>query len=212
MKYSVVIVAAGKGSRMKLGYNKVYAPLPNGKAILAETMSIFQQDEDCTEIIVVTEPETFLHMTKGHWPSKVVVASGGATRQESVSHGLMAVKEDIVMIHDGARPYLDKDSLSALKKTMETEEAACLSMPCKDTIAVVKDGYIYQALDRSTLCAAQTPQVFRTSLIMQCMRKAVQEHFVGTDDCSLVMKWSQAKIAVVEGSYANKKITTPEDL
>ena len=212
MKYSAVIVAAGKGSRMQLGYNKVYAPLADGRAILAHTMDVFAKDEDCTQIVVVTEPEAFLHMRQGQWPSKTVVAAGGRTRQESVNNGLMAVKEEIVMIHDGARPYLDRDSLAALKRVMETEQAACLAVPCKDTIAVVKDGYIAEALDRNVLRAAQTPQVFRTELIRKCMFRSLQENYTGTDDCSLVMKWSDVRIAVVEGSYTNKKITTPEDL
>lgn len=212
MKYSTVIVAAGTGSRMGLGYNKVYAPLQDGKSILMHTIEVFQKDEDCIEIVVVTEADDFRKMICGTWPEKVVLAKGGASRQESVYHGLLAVKEDVVMIHDGARPYVSKENLDALKEALGEHKAACLMVPCKDTISVVKDGCIVEALDRSTLRAAQTPQVFERDLILSCMKKAFAEGFTGTDDCSLVLRYSNEKIVVIEGSYENIKITTKEDL
>ena len=212
MKYSVVIVAAGKGSRMGLGYNKVYAPLEDGRTILQHTMEVFQKDVECTQIVVVTEADDFHKMTGGTWPKKAVLAKGGASRQESVYHGLLAVKEDVVMIHDGARPYVKQENLDALKDALLHHKAACLMVPCKDTISVVEDGYIVKALNRSTLRAAQTPQVFKTNLILSCMKQAFEDGFTGTDDCSLVLRYSDEKITVVEGSYENIKITTREDL
>ena len=212
MKYSAVIVAAGKGSRMGLGYNKVYAPLGDGRSILMHTIEVFQKDAECTQIVVVTEANDFQKMICGSWPKKVVLAKGGASRQESVYHGLLAVKEDVVMIHDGARPYVRQENLDALKNVLANHKAACLMVPCKDTISVVEDGYIVKALDRSTLRAAQTPQVFETNLILSCIKQAFEEGFVGTDDCSLVLRFSDEKICVVEGGYENIKITTREDL
>lgn len=212
MKYSVVIVAAGTGSRMGLGYNKVYAPLHDGRSILMHTIDVFEKDMECTQIIVVTEADDFMRMICDNWPDKVVLAKGGSSRQESVCHGLLAVKEDVVMIHDGARPYVKQENLDALKAALAGHKAACLMVPCKDTISVVEDGYIVNALDRSSLRAAQTPQVFQTDLILSCMRQAFADGFVGTDDCSLVLRYSKEKICVVDGSYENIKITTPEDL
>lgn len=212
MKYSTVIVAAGKGERMKLGFNKVYAKLKDGRTLLEHAMEIFLQDEDCLSVTVVTDAEDYYHNVKGFWPGRIVLVRGGETRQESVSNGLDTVIADHVLIHDGARPFLDKDSLQRLKETMETEQAALLCVPVKDTVKVVRDGYIIETPDRSTLMNAQTPQAFRTSLLKECMEKAFAEGFTGTDDTSLIERYSDIKVRAVEGSYGNIKVTTPEDL
>lgn len=212
MKYSTVIVAAGKGQRMNLGFNKVYAKLSDGRTILEHAMDIFLADEDCLQITVVTDAQEYYHNVKGRWPGKITIAEGGETRQQSVKNGLDTVIAENVFIHDGARPYLDKESLQRLKQTMETAPAALLCVPAKDTIKVVMDGIITQTPDRNTLMNAQTPQAFRTSLLLECMAKAIQEGFTGTDDTSLIERYSNEKVRAVEGSYANIKITTPEDL
>ncbi len=212
MKYSTVIVAAGSGTRMHLGYNKVYAPLADGRTVLEHTMDVFLQDEDCVQIIVVTDAYEYKEKITGRWPGKILIAKGGASRQESVANGLMAVLADYVLIHDGARPFLEKETLETIKKTLETEDAVLPAVACKDTIKRVEDGCIAETYRRETLCAAQTPQAFRTSVIISCMEKAFAEGYTGTDDCSLVERYSDTKIRVVEGSYANIKITTPEDL
>lgn len=211
MEYSAVITAAGSGTRMQLGYNKVYYRL-DGKTILERSLETFLNDEDCKQIVIVTDCVTYHkelpHMLQG----KIVLCEGGETRQESVSNGVAAALCDVVMIHDGARPYVSKENIDALKETMKEEEACCLMVPCKDTIKVVKDGYIEETLVRDALRAAQTPQVFKTDLYLSCVEKAKQDNFVATDDCSLVEKYSDVKIKVVEGSYENLKVTTPEDV
>jgi len=210
MKYSALIVAAGSGSRMNLGFNKVYAKLQDDKTILETTIQVFEKDTDCEEIIVVTDQEDFEKYI-GH-KENVLIVNGGNTRQQSVSNGLQNVHTDYVFIHDGARPYVDEDSLNRLKQSLEVNKAALLAVPCKDTIKVTKDGFVENTPDRSTLIAAQTPQAFETKLILSCMKMAEEAGFTGTDDCSIVERFSQEKIAVVEGSYANIKITTKEDL
>ncbi len=211
MEYSVVIVAAGSGTRMGLGYNKAYYRIDD-RTILEHTMQIFRDDPDCRQIIAVTDSQTYMAEITGFWPGKITLVRGGKSRMESVSNGLNAVLCSTVMIHDGARPYLSAECLEALKKTMETEQAACLTVPCKDTIKKVVGGYLTETVERSTIAAAQTPQVFRTSLIISCMDKAAKDGYTGTDDCSLVEKYSDVPIKAVEGSYENIKITTPEDL
>ena len=211
MNYSALIVAAGSGTRMKLGYNKAYYRLDE-RTILEHTMDIFLSDPDCSEVVVVTDSEMFRKEIPGRIPGRVVLVSGGSSREESVSNGLNAVASEVVFVHDGARPFLSKACLEAMKQTMETEEAACLMVPCKDTIKVVKGGYIVKTIERNTIKAAQTPQAFRTELLVHCMDLARKEGYQGTDDCSIVEHFSSAKIRVVEGSYENFKITTPEDL
>lgn len=212
MNYSALIVAAGSGTRMKLGFNKVYMRLKNGKCLLEQTLSVFMNDPDCTQIIVVTDPVTFRKEMGTRSVGKVVLVKGGNTRQQSVHNGLMAVMEDKVFIHDGARPFLSKETLERLKECMEREKAALLTVPCKDTIKKVNDGYIEKTYDRATLVNAQTPQAFDTDLIISCMEKADMEGFTGTDDTSLVERYSDVRIASVEGEYTNLKVTTPEDV
>ena len=212
MKYTALIVAAGSGTRMKLGYNKVYAKLKDGRSILDTTIDCFKKDEECKQIVVVTDSCEYMEQHDFHLDGKIVLCKGGNTRQESVNNGLLAVNQDHVMIHDGARPFLKMDRLQAIKQTLETEDACLLMVPCKDTIKRVIDGYIVETFDRSTLMNAQTPQAFKTELIKDCMNLAIKDGFIGTDDASLVEKYSCKKVKVVEGDYENIKITTPEDL
>lgn len=212
MKYSVLICAAGSGTRMNLGYNKVYMPLKNGKTILDTTIGIFEQDDDCDQIIVVSDPHIYLEKHSGKLGEKIVLVQGGATRQESVNNGLLAVKNEYVLIHDGARPFVSLDNLDAIKETLKNEDACLLMVPCKDTIKRVINGYVEETYDRSTLMCAQTPQAFKTDLIVTCMKKAMKDHYTGTDDASLVEKYSDVKVKAVQGSYANLKITTIEDV
>jgi len=211
LKYTALIVAAGAGTRMGLGYNKAYYRMDDGETILAHSIERFGNDPDCESIVVVTDPDMF-RQEIGITDERIIVVSGGSTREDSVWNGLRKVKSDIVMIHDGARPFLSAESLNALKETMRSERAACLMVPCKDTIKIVKDGFIETTLPRSELMAAQTPQCFETSLLLACMEKSRAAGFAATDDCSIVEAFSDVKIRVVEGSYANKKITTVEDL
>ncbi|WP_314675410.1 2-C-methyl-D-erythritol 4-phosphate cytidylyltransferase [uncultured Solobacterium sp.] len=212
MQYSALIVAAGSGTRMKLGYNKVYAKLSDGTTILDKTLSVFLNDSDCVQIVLVTDCGEHFEKEQGRKDGRIVFASGGKTRQDSVYNGLRAVLADVVLVHDGARPFLDQESLEKIKKTMETEKAALLCVPCKDTVKHVQDGYVVETYERSTLQCAQTPQAFETDLLLTCMHKAKKDHFIGTDDTSLVEKYSDVKVAVVEGKYSNYKITTPEDM
>lgn len=212
MKYSVLICAAGSGTRMNLGYNKVYMKLKNGKTILDTTIGVFYQDDDCDQIVVVSDPHMYLENHQGRLGEKVVLVQGGATRQESVRNGLLAVKNEYVMIHDGARPFVSKENLDAIKETLGQEDACLLMVPCKDTIKRVIDGCVEETYDRSALMCAQTPQAFKTDLIVSCMKKAIADHYTGTDDASLVEKYSDVKVKAVEGSYANLKITTIEDV
>ena len=211
MKYSAVIVAAGAGTRMGLGYNKVYYHLGE-QTILEKTMRIFPTDPECAQIIVVTDPDLYYKNINLSPDWQVTLVIGGSTRQESVSNGLAAVTEEFVLIHDGARPYLSRDVLAAVKTALETDDAVCVMVPCKDTIKRVVDGVIEETFDRSTLMAAQTPQAFRTELIISCMNQARHEGFTATDDSALVERYGNVKVKAIMGSYENIKITTPEDL
>lgn len=212
MKYSLILLAAGRGSRTKLEYNKVFYKLSDGQTVLEKSLSLFVKDEDCAQIVLVCangEEELMAPYCKD---KKIEITFGGATRQDSVFNGLQKVTSEFVFIHDGARPFLEQAQIDSLKETLLTEKACLLMVPSVDTVKVVENGYVKCTLDRSTLFNAQTPQCFATELIMDCHKQAKEENYIGTDDASLVEVFSQTPIKLVESSAANKKITNPSDL
>lgn len=213
MKYSAIILAAGKGSRTNLEYNKVFYTFKDGEKLLRKTVRPFLEDEDCTQLIVVCGKEE-KEIVKEILPEdkRIETTYGGDTRQDSVFNGLSGVKESYVMIHDGARCYVSKEEIERCKETLESEKACLLMVPAIDTIKVVKDGYVESTPVRSTLYYAQTPQCFETSLIKECYLKGKEEGWQASDDTSLVERYSDTKVKVVIGEYANKKVTTKEDL
>lgn len=211
MNYSTIILAAGKGSRTNLDYNKVFYTFQDGQTVLNKSMSFFLKDEECRQIILVcAEYEKAEVEQKYKIDNRVKVVIGGKTRQESVYHGLQIVNQDYVMIHDGARPYLQKEWIEGLKKELETYSACLLMVPSVDTTKVVVDGFVQDTLNRETIYHAQTPQAFKTDLIKACHEKGKGK--LATDDAQLVEWYSKEKIKVVLSSFTNKKITLPEDL
>lgn len=212
MEYSVVIVAAGTGSRMGLGYNKLLFQLKNGNTILEETVSKFYDDSRCKQIIVVASDydlETFQKLLKDR---PVEFAIGGSTRQDSVYEGLKKVKQEYVFIHDGARPWIHKDCIDRIVETLKTKDACLLMMPVKDTIKVVENGKIVNTPQRSTLYLAQTPQAFVTKKIIKAYELAYERGIQATDDAQIMELCGDCEVYMVEGSYENKKVTTKEDI
>lgn len=212
MRYTALVVAAGSGSRVGLGYNKMLYTLKNGNTILEETVQIFQKDENCTQIIVTASKEDmqeYMHLISC---GKVLLVAGGETRQQSVYQGLLAVKEDYVLIHDGARPWLPVSCIQNLLDTLREYQACLLMVKAKDTVKEVEHGVVKNTLKREQLYLAQTPQAFHTSLVLECYQKAQKDAFVATDDAQIVEYYSNEPVLVVEGSYENIKVTTIEDL
>ena len=208
MDYSCVIVAAGKGSRMNLGYNKVYYMLDD-KCILEHTIKAFKDDSDCKEIIVVCDIDDFKAHIKD---DDVILVSGGATRSDSVYNGLQKVSYEYVMIHDGARPYVSSKILDDTKQCLSKHNACLAMVDCTDTIKKVIDNKVVKTYDRTTLKNAQTPQSFKTSLIIEAYQKAIADNFIATDDASIYEVYGNDDVYVIEGSYDNIKITTIEDI
>ena len=126
--------------------------------------------------------------------------------------GLQKVKENHVFIHDGARPYVSKQSINDLVECLKTYDAGLLMVPCKDTIKEVKEGIVVKTLKRETLMQAQTPQVFKSEDIKVAYQKAKDEGYVATDDSQLFERYIDKDIKAVLGDYSNLKITTQEDL
>lgn len=212
MEYSAIILAAGKGSRTNLEYNKVFYRFSDGQVLLLKTLSRFLEDKSCTQIVIVSTPDEMEIIQEMIADSRITYTYGGETRQDSVYNGLQKVSNEYVMIHDGARCFISTKEIEDCKKALEENDACLLMVPAIDTIKKVVDGYVVNTPLRSELFAAQTPQCFKTELIKECYQKAKDEGAIASDDASLVELYSDVKIKVVQGEYANKKVTTKEDL
>ncbi|KXG08707.1 2-C-methyl-D-erythritol 4-phosphate cytidylyltransferase [Anoxybacillus sp. P3H1B] len=215
MLYQVVIPAAGQGKRMKAGMNKLLIELQH-QPVIIHTLKVFEQDDDCRGIIMVvneTERPLFVELLKKFGIKKVIsIVSGGIERQHSVYNGLQAVKEgEIVLIHDGARPFIRLEKIHELVKEAQEHGAAIPAVPMKDTVKKVRNGMAEETVERSSLWAVQTPQAFRVSLVLEAHKRAQEEGYIGTDDASLVERMGK-KVKIVEGDYRNIKLTTPDDL
>lgn len=212
MKYSALIVAAGSGSRMGLGYNKLLYTFDDGVTIIEKTVDIFLNDQRCTQIVMVISEEDREVFTKLFQDQPVQFVQGGAARQDSVYNGLQVVKEDHVLIHDGARPWLPKECIDRILDKLEEVHACLLMVPVKDTVKEVRDGKVTITLKRSDLRLAQTPQAFLTSLIKEGYECAKHKNVEVTDDASIIELCTNESVYEVEGSYDNIKVTTKEDL
>lgn len=205
MKYDVVIVASGKGERAKLGFNKVFFKMADGKTVLEHSASLFIQDDDCQKIIIVTSADCIDSVFKN---DKVICVLGGKERRNSVENGLAEVNSDYVLIHDAARPFLHKQALQDIKKEVEKSKATILARRATDTIKVVEELKIVNTLDRNTIFMAETPQAFETSLINKCYKESENINF--TDDASLVESLGYP-VTITVDNYDNKKLTTEDD-
>ncbi|NTU28149.1 2-C-methyl-D-erythritol 4-phosphate cytidylyltransferase [Bacillus tequilensis] len=216
MRYDVVIPAAGQGKRMKAGRNKLFIEL-KGDPVIIHTLRVFDGHRPCEKIILVIneqEREQFQQLLSDYpFQTAIELVAGGDERQHSVYKGLKAVKQEkIVLVHDGARPFIKHAQIDELIAEAEQTGAAILAVPVKDTIKRVQDLQVSETIERSSLWAVQTPQAFRLSLLMQAHAEAEHKGFLGTDDASLVERMEGGSVRVVEGSYTNIKLTTPDDL
>lgn len=215
---SVIIVAAGIGKRMGTTVAKQYLTLRD-KPILYYTLNAFEQIEMIDRIIVVTGKADIDYVqneiiNKYNIKKAEKPIAGGSERQYSVYNGLMALNPltDIVLIHDGVRPFVKKEDIKNLIAQTRKNKACLLGVKVKDTIKICdENGFISDTPNRNMLWQAQTPQAFSYDLITEAHKKAQKEGFLGTDDAMLVERLGY-KIKMVEGSYTNIKITTPEDL
>lgn len=212
-----IIASAGKGRRMRAGEKKQYLPL-GGRPILARTISVFETSPLVHEIVlVVPEGEVDLCRREIIRPfgfSKIrEIVEGGAERQDSVRKGLSVAQGcDLVMIHDGVRPFLTQDLIERVLMAASRWGAAIPGIPVKDTVKrVKKDGLVMETLEREGLWLVQTPQAFRRELILEAHIRAFEEGILCTDDSALVERLGR-EVAIVEGSWKNIKITTNQDL
>ena len=205
MKYDVVIVASGKGDRAGLGFNKVFYQMKDGLTVLEHSLLLFEKDEDCARIIVVTNEENRERIPENE---KIVVTEGGERRQDSVCNGLALAESPFVFVHDGARPFVQEDNIKALKEKLQECDAAVLGHVAVDTIKILQGDRILQTVDRSTIFIAETPQAFKTSLLKDCYRNCEDVSF--TDDASLVESLGH-EVRAVFNEHDNRKLTVSDD-
>ncbi|HIJ81079.1 MAG TPA: 2-C-methyl-D-erythritol 4-phosphate cytidylyltransferase [Desulfuromonadales bacterium] len=219
-KSIALIPAAGMGKRMGASINKQYLQL-RGLPIVARTISLFENSPLIDSIYLVIPadeiPYCREHVVAACGFRKVVaIVPGGKERQNSVMNGLNAIRplasdDDVILIHDGVRPFVTDEMLRQSIATARERDGALVAVPVKDTIKVVRDGAVVDTPDRQTLWQAQTPQSFRFGIIHSAHLAAEAEGFIGTDDASLVER-TGGRVGVVTGDYRNIKITTPEDM
>jgi 2-C-methyl-D-erythritol 4-phosphate cytidylyltransferase/2-C-methyl-D-erythritol 2,4-cyclodiphosphate synthase len=207
-----LVVAAGRGSRFGGNLPKQYFPL-GGVNVLRHAVARLVEHPLITNVLVVIRPEdkTLFDNTFGGLNVLPPVA-GGATRQDSVRLGLEALaayRPDLVLIHDGARPFPDPQLVDRVINGLGQAPAAIPCLPLRDTIKRAEDGEIRETIDRSTLWRAQTPQGFYFDAILAAHRGAIGRNL--PDDAAVAEAAGLVPL-MVEGSEENLKVTTPEDL
>lgn len=213
---SAIVLAGGRGKRMNYHKSKQFIEI-KGKPVLVYTLEKFIYNKSIDEVILVLPEDEVDYCKKEvlqRYSLKVNrIVIGGKERQDSVFNALEAMeKADIVLIHDGARPFINEKIIEEGIKYANIYGAAAPGVTPKDTIKVKnEDNISVDTPDRNMLVAVQTPQCFKYDEIYQCHRKIKEENAIVTDDTSVVERYGH-KVYLYEGDYTNIKITTPEDL
>jgi 2-C-methyl-D-erythritol 4-phosphate cytidylyltransferase len=217
MHSAVIVVAAGRGTRMRGTTAKAFVPL-GGTPMIVYPLRTLTQLCGVSSLILVVGSEYIAHAQKildryGPWPVPIQVTRGGAERQDSVAAGLALVEAaaELVIVHDAARPFVSLACVEACVAAAVAEGAAIVALPVRDTVKVAADHTITQTLDRRRIWLAQTPQAFRTTILRDAYAQARREGVVVTDDAALVERLG-ATVRIVPGEPTNQKITTPDDL
>ena len=213
---SAIVLAGGRGKRMNYHKSKQFIEI-KGKPVLVYTLEKFIYNKSIDEVILVLPEDEVDYCKKEvlqRYSLKVDrIVIGGKERQDSVFNALEAMeKADIVLIHDGARPFINEKIIEEGIKYANIYGAAAPGVTPKDTVKVKnEDNISVDTPDRNMLVAVQTPQCFKYDEIYQCHRKIKEENAIVTDDTSVVERYGH-KVYLYEGDYTNIKITTPEDL
>ena len=218
-RVSAVLVAAGSSTRM--GFDKLSFDL-GGETVLHRSIRAFEQDPLVTEIVLVAgKNRAFVEQQAADCTKPVQIVTGGTTRAESAKNGVLAAAGELVAVHDAARPFVSQAVITAALEAAARCGAAAPAVPVKDTIKAAARGngkivpdacLVYTTPDRSTLYAVQTPQCFDRAEYLAALEELDAEKArLVTDDCSL-FELTGRPVELVQGDYANIKITTREDL
>ena len=216
---TAIVLAAGQGKRMHSKVQKQFLEI-QGYPVLYYSLHCFQESPLIQDIILVMGEEMISYceqeIVKKYGFSKVrKVTAGGKERYDSVYAGLLCCQDtDYVYIHDGARPFITEEMVLRGYEAVKRTNACVMGMPSKDTVKLAdSSGYIKETPDRKIVWNIQTPQIFSYDLIRGAYESIRKKDMTGvTDDAMVVEQETGTKILLVEGSYQNIKITTPEDL
>ena len=216
MRVVAVIPAGGKGKRSGTETPKQYLKF-HGKELIAYTLEVFQKNNLIDKIIISAEPTYFSSLQeikKKFYLTKISkIVEGGEERQDSVYNALKAINtydDDLIVVHDAARPLLPNDILTKAINTAKEKGNALVCLKARDTL-LKGDQVVNEYVDRSEMYYVQTPQIFKYGDLMKAMKKAYEKNFIGTDE-SMLVKELGIDINIVEGSMLNFKVTTATDI
>lgn len=223
---SAILLAGGSGSRMHSEKAKQYIEV-GGVPLIVHALRTFQESPvDAIVLVVRPGDEEYVRreIVRPYGSAKVrAIVPGGKERFDSVWQGILAAEalrpgeaeeDDVLLIHDGARPFVSAEMIRASIEAARQHGACTVAVPVKDTIKVVDEaGFGIDTPDRSTLYQVQTPQTFRRTLIKEAHKRFRAEPRQGiTDDTMLVEEYLGQRCFIVLGDYRNLKVTTPEDI
>jgi 2-C-methyl-D-erythritol 4-phosphate cytidylyltransferase len=206
MKIGAVIVCAGRGKR--LGKDKSILNL-KGKPLFWYAVNTFQKIKKIKQIILVLKKSHFKLAKKLVKDKKVFLVEGGKERKDSVYNGLINLKKDIdyVLIHDGARPFVSKELILRIIRNLKKYPAVICGIKTRDTLKIIKNGFVKKTLKREEVFLIQTPQGFKKDLILSAYKLKKKKIY----DDAQVLEIIGKKIKVIEGDIFNFKITYPQD-
>lgn len=224
-KTTAIVLAAGQGKRMQSKVHKQYL-LIKDKPVLYYALQAFENSFiDDIVLVVGKDEEEYCQkeiVDKYGFTKIRTIVEGGKERYHSVAYGIKSIKWncDYIFIHDGARPFINKEILERVFEQVQKSKACVVGMPVKDTVKIADTaGFVESTPNRARVWQIQTPQVFEAGLIKSAYERLLAEEVqllssgvVITDDAMVVEYFTKLPVKLVEGSYQNIKITTPEDL
>ncbi len=219
MKYSAIVLAGGSSRRMGTDVKKQFMQL-NGKAAIYYPLMAFEKSVvDEVILVIPAGDEGFVrHEIVEEYGFKKVtrIVTGGAERYDSVYNGISSASGEYVMIHDGARSFVTVEIIDRAARAVEEYKACVVGMPSKDTVKISDDeGFVADTPARKSLWVIQTPQAFVRSELLDAYAtlRSRTDGFLGiTDDSMIIERAGGRRVKLIEGSYDNIKITTPEDI
>lgn len=210
MKCGLILLCAGRGQRLKQRCDKAFIKI-KGKPLFMYSYKAFRSFKEFSQIVIVTRKKYFNSLRNLVKDSRLIVCEGGLRRQDSVYNGLNCLSREIeyVVIHDGARPFIDKLMVKSLLETVKKNSAVTFGLGAKEALKEVKSGYVKRSIDRKNIYCIQTPQAFKRSLILAAHKRNRKK--IAYDDSQLVEAMGR-KVKVIEGNQLNVKITYPQDL
>ena len=221
MPIAAVVLAGGRGSRLRGEVNKVYLPI-GGRDMLESSLQTFDRAPTVDRIVVVARPDDLGYLegivASGTLSTPVTVATGGATRHQSERSGIEVLapaieagEVELVAVHDGARPFVTVDLLDRVAEAARRHGGAVPALPVEGEL-YRREGVRALHLGDAVLRRAQTPQVFRSRPLLEGYRRAAAEDFEGVDTAETAQRFTDLDVALVVGDRRNLKVTFVEDL